>query len=69
MVWGGFKSIDLAIAVILVFVFFLENSFFGSKLAGMFDFWIFQGFLVKNDVKSYPGINGRSGILDSIKLW
>ena len=54
MVRGGFQSIDLANAVILVFVLFCKHPFCFSNLAGMLKFGIFQGFVVKIDVKSYP---------------
>ena len=54
MVRGGFKSIDLAIAVILVFVFGGTHHFFFSIIAGMLDLFIFQCFFVKTGEKSYP---------------
>ena len=42
MVRGGFKWIDLGIAVILVFVLSWEHYFCVSKLAGMLYCWMFQ---------------------------
>ena len=54
MVRGGVKSIDVGIAVILVFVFVWKHQLFFSKLAGMLDFLLFQCFLVKMCVKSDP---------------
>ena len=54
MVKRVLESIDLANAVILVFVFFGKHSFFKAKLAWTLDFGIFQRFFVKMGVKSYP---------------
>ena len=51
---GPLESIDLANAVILVFVFFWKHPFVAAKLAGMLVFLIFQSFFVKMGVKSYP---------------
>ena len=42
IVQGGFKSIDLANAVVFVFAFVLENPFCFSKLAGMLFLGIYQ---------------------------
>ena len=70
MVRGGFKSIDLGIAVILVFVLFWKHPFVFSKLAGMLDFGIFQLFFEKMGVKSYPFEELMiSGIVDPIQIW
>ena len=54
MVRGGFKCIDLGIAVIFVVVFFGKHHFLFSKLAGMLDFGIFQWCFENMCVKSYP---------------
>ena len=50
-VGGGFESIDLGIAVILVFVLFWKHELFVPKLARML-FFIFQYVFVKINVKS-----------------
>ena len=51
---GCFKSLDLGIAVILVFVLFWKHPLFVPKLAGMLYFLNFQYVFVKMGVKSYP---------------
>ena len=51
----GFKSIDLAIAVILVFVLFLENSLFFPQLAGMLICSIVRFFFVFRSHVPLPG--------------
>ena len=52
MVRWGFKSIDLGVAVILVFVLFENINFCFSKLAGTLE--LDQCVFAKMDVRSYP---------------
>ena len=67
---GGFKSIALANAVILVFVLFWKHPFVFSKLAGMLDFGVSMIFGKHGcKVLSIRGFNGESSILDPIKNW
>ena len=67
MVRGGFKSIDLGNAVILVSVFFGKHQFVFSKNAGMFVFLIISMCFCQNGCKvlSIRGMNNKS----SIKKW
>ena len=66
---GGFKLIDLANAVILVSVFF-ENIIFFTKTCWDVGFSFFSMILCQNGCKvlSIRGMDGKSGILDPIKL-
>ena len=52
MARGGFKSIDLANAVILVFIFFEEINVFSQNLLVCCIFGFVNVFVVKMDVHS-----------------
>ena len=71
MVRGGFESLDLAIAVILVFVFFLETSIVRTKTCWDVGFLEFLMICCQNGCKvlSIRGIVGQSGILGPINFW
>ena len=54
MVRGGFKSIDIANAVICALYFFEKINFSSQNLLGCwFSFYVLM-FFVKMDVKSHP---------------
>ena len=70
MVRGGFESIDIANAVILVFVLFLSKYFLRTKTCWDVVFFDFLMFFCQNGCKvlSIRGINGKSGTLDPIQF-
>ena len=70
MVRGGFRSIDLANAVILVFALFLETSIRFLKSCWDVGFWDCSMISCQNGCKelSIRRITGEAGMLDPIKL-